>query len=143
VDFGSPQIYFYKNKTKGRQKYKLNTIKMFNYYLEVLEKYAVFTGRASRAEYWYFFLFSLIIALGLIFIEGLLRARYYHIGGGRLIDLYFLATFIPSVAVSIRRMHDVNKSGWYILVPIYGFILTLIKGTEGDNNYGLDPKASE
>jgi len=57
-----------------------------------------------------------------------------------LTNIYELAVFIPSIAVGVRRMHDINKSGWYLLIPIYNLILTLTDGTKGDNKYGPDPK---
>jgi len=56
---------------------------------------------------------------------------------------YQLAILIPSIAVGVRRMHDVNKSGWFILIPIYNLILAVTDGTKGDNKYGHDPKATE
>ena len=110
-----------------------------NYYLSVLKKYAVFSGRARRAEYWYFILFNLIIAFGLGLIEGL-----SGIASGTdesiLATIYQFAILIPSIAVGIRRMHDVNKSGWFLLIPIYNLILAATDGTKGDNKYGADPK---
>ena len=109
------------------------------YYLGVLKKYAGFNGRARRAEYWYFLLFDFIIAMGLVFIEGLLGITP-HTDESVLFWVYNLAVLIPSIAVGVRRMHDVNKSGWFLLVPIYSFILTITEGTKGDNRYGLDPK---
>ncbi|GMR18917.1 MAG: hypothetical protein BMS9Abin34_039 [Patescibacteria group bacterium] len=110
-----------------------------NYYLTVLKKYAVFSGRARRAEYWYFVLFNIIIALVLGLIEGVAG-----IASGTdesvLNAIYQLAILVPSVAVGVRRMHDVNKSGWFLLIPIYNLILAVTDGTKGDNKYGSDPK---
>jgi uncharacterized membrane protein YhaH (DUF805 family) len=102
-----------------------------NYYLKVLQNYSNFSGRARRAEYWNFVLINMILS----FVAQLLDERLYFI--------YLLALFIPSLAVSIRRMHDVNKSGWFILIPIYNFILACTEGTKGDNDYGSDPKESQ
>ncbi|MEW5805118.1 MAG: DUF805 domain-containing protein [Patescibacteria group bacterium] len=107
-----------------------------NYYLSVLKKYAEFNGRARRAEYWYFVLFNAIIIFGLNLVETLFG------GGGILSGIYQLAVIVPTIAVGVRRMHDVNKSGWFLLIPIYNFILTVIDGTRGDNKYGPDPKAT-
>ncbi|MDB5155971.1 MAG: yhaH [Mucilaginibacter sp.] len=107
-----------------------------NYYLSVLKNYALFTGRARRSEYWYFALFSIIISIILMVIG---RA----IGFIGLYNIYSLAVLIPSIAVGVRRMHDVNKSGWFIIVPIYNLILACTDGTPGDNNYGPDPKGRE
>ncbi|HBB56655.1 TPA: DUF805 domain-containing protein [Patescibacteria group bacterium] len=113
-----------------------------NYYLSVLKKYAVFSGRARRAEYWYFVLFNIIIALGLGLFEwfsGIASGT----DGSVLVSIYQLAILIPSIAVGVRRMHDVNKSSWFILIPIYNLILAVTDGTKGDNKYGHDPKAVE
>ncbi|OWK26670.1 MAG: cytochrome [Parcubacteria group bacterium GW2011_GWA2_38_13b] len=113
-----------------------------NYYITTLKKYAVFSGRARRAEYWYFFLFNVIIDFGLGLIEGLLGIAS-ETDDGVLAVIYQLAVLIPSIAVGVRRMHDVNKSGWFFLIPIYNFILAVTDGTKGDNRYGHDPKATE
>lgn len=94
-----------------------------------LNKYAVFTGRATRSEYWYFVLFNIIISLLSGFISTLM--------GSDIAGLIIQAAFwVPSIAVSIRRMHDVDKSGWFILVPIYSFILTIRESTVGPNRFG-------
>jgi len=117
-----------------------------DYYLEVLKKYAVFDGRARRAEYWYFTLFNIIFGL----VAGLLDMflSLPNIGSyGLLYLIYILALFIPSLAVAIRRLHDVGKSGWMILVgliPLAGLIWLLIlfirDSQPGDNQYGPNPK---
>jgi uncharacterized membrane protein YhaH (DUF805 family) len=101
-----------------------------NYYLKVLQNYATFSGRARRSEYWYFFLFNIIIFLVLADLDDLISR------------IYRLAVLIPSIAVAVRRMHDVGKSGWFVLVPIYNFILVCTNGVQGDNEYGADPKAT-
>jgi len=105
-----------------------------NYYLKVLQNYATFTGRARRSEYWYFFLFNLIISFVLGFVGGIMDTTV-------LANIYSLVVLIPSIAVGVRRMHDVGKSGWFILIPIYNFILALSEGEKGENEYGADPKA--
>ncbi|RKR85620.1 uncharacterized membrane protein YhaH (DUF805 family) [Mucilaginibacter gracilis] len=104
-----------------------------NYYLTVLKKYAQFSGRARRAEYWYFTLFSVIISIILAIIDA-------AIGGKALRSIYSLAVLLPSIAVGVRRMHDVDKSGWFILIPFYNLVLACTNGTPGDNEYGADPK---
>jgi len=103
------------------------------YYLTVLKKYAVFEGRARRSEYWYFTLFNTLIvfALGLV-------ARFT--GSEFTAGIYQLAVFIPSIAVGVRRIHDVGKSGWFLLIPIYNLILLVSEGDRGSNYYGPDPK---
>ncbi len=114
-----------------------------NYYLEVLKKYAVFSGRASRAEYWYFALFSSIIAT----VLGIIGAMVIGEHGMIFWMVYALAVFIPSLAVSVRRMHDIGKNGWTILIwliPLIGgiwlFVLTVLDSNPGENKYGPNPK---
>jgi uncharacterized membrane protein YhaH (DUF805 family) len=107
-----------------------------NYYLEVLKKYAQFTGRSRRSEYWYFVLFNFIITMVLFGIG-------MAIGFPGFYNIYSLGVLIPSIAVAVRRVHDVNKSGWFILIPIYNLILLCTDGTSGDNEYGNDPKGRE
>jgi uncharacterized membrane protein YhaH (DUF805 family) len=104
-----------------------------NYYLKVLQNYANFNGRARRAEYWYFFLFNMIASIIVGIIGGLMD---FELLG----NLYSLAVLLPTIAVGVRRMHDVGKSGWFILIPIYNFILTVTEGDAGENEYGPDPK---
>ncbi len=112
-----------------------------NWYLEVLRKYAVFDGRARRKEYWMFALFNFIIAFVLGFIEGL-------VGGPGVIGLvYSLAVFIPALAVTVRRLHDTNRSGWWVLiafVPLIGAIVLLVfmvlDSQPGENRFGANPK---
>lgn len=108
-------------------------------YINVLRKYAVFSGRSSRKEYWVFFLMNLIIGIIIGVIQGLLGVYGKGIGNS-LSTIYSLAILIPNLALCIRRMHDVNKSGWFILIPIYNLILTLTAGIKGDNKYGPDPR---
>ena len=105
-----------------------------NYYLKVLQNYATFSGRARRSEYWFFVLFNLIISFVFGFVCGLMQVPQLAI-------IYTLAVLIPSIAVAVRRMHDVGKSGWFLLIPIYNLILACTEGVKGDNEYGADPKA--
>lgn len=111
----------------------------------VKEHYADFNGRARRKEYWMFALVAtlpviVLYILGIIFafISGILSAIFFIIVG-----LFALAITIPGLAVGIRRMHDVGKSGWYLLIPIYSLILAITEGEKGNNQYGPDPKAGE
>ena len=112
-----------------------------NWYLEVLKKYAVFSGRARRKEYWMFILFNMIIAVALGIIEGLVGSP------GVVGTLYSLAVLIPSIAVLVRRLHDTDRSGWWILIgfiPVIGFIVLLVftiqDSKPGKNQYGDNPK---
>jgi len=119
-----------------------------NWYLEVLRKYATFSGRARRKEYWMFFLFNIIIAVVLGFLDGMMGLAQQG-GVGILSGLYCLAVLIPGLAVSVRRLHDTDKSGWWVfiaLVPIIGALwllwLMIKEGDTGTNQYGPSPKAS-
>ena len=106
------------------------------WYLAVLKKYAVFNGRARRSEYWYFFLFNVIISIAF-------KLSDLYLNTAILDTIYSLAVLVPGIAVAVRRMHDVNKSGRYCLIPIYNLILACTEGTSGTNNYGSDPKKTE
>jgi uncharacterized membrane protein YhaH (DUF805 family) len=112
-----------------------------NWYLEVMKKYAVFSGRARRKEYWMFVLFNMIIVFVLSFIEGMIGTTSSRNGQSILTNIYQLAVMIPSIAVGIRRMHDTDHSGWWLLFPIVNIIFAVSEGTHGDNKYGSDPKA--
>ena len=80
----------------------------FNYFVKVLKNYANFNGRARRSEYWYYTLFSFIISIILIFADQAIGSEEGILG-----LIFSLGTIIPSIAVGVRRMHDVGKSGWY------------------------------
>lgn len=119
-----------------------------NYYLSVLKNYVTFTGRARRSEYWYFNLFNLIFLVLAAALDNILNLTISPLPYGVFYCLYGLFIFLPSLSVQVRRLHDVNKSGWFILIgliPLIGAIWLLIlyctEGTEGDNEYGPDPKA--
>lgn len=104
-----------------------------NWYLKVLQNYTNFKGRARRQEYWMFFLINFIISIILGIIDEVLKIDFLG-------NIYSLAVFLPSIAVAIRRAHDTNKSGWYILIPIYNIILMATEGDTTENEYGSDPK---
>lgn len=115
-----------------------------NYYIGVLKKYAVFKGRSSRAEYWYFSLFNLIAAVVLVIISNVIGDT-----NGIISNIYFLAITIPGLAVAVRRLHDTGRSGWMLLIlliPVIGafwfLILMVIDSNPGDNKYGPNPKMS-
>ncbi len=118
-----------------------------NWYLTVLKKYAVFSGRARRKEYWMFVLFNMIFAVVAMILDNVLGIAIEAVRYGPIYIIYALAVLLPGLAVSVRRLHDVGKSGWYMfiaLIPIVGAILLLIKmcsdGTPGENIYGANPK---
>jgi uncharacterized membrane protein YhaH (DUF805 family) len=115
---------------------------MMNYFLDVLKKYAVFNGRARRKEYWIFTLVYLIILIILMVIDSMIT-RAPHMRVGLLSAIFRLATVIPSFAVMARRMHDIGKSGWFMLIPIYNIVLLCRAGVTGENKYGADPKQTK
>jgi uncharacterized membrane protein YhaH (DUF805 family) len=117
-----------------------------NWYLGVLSKYADFSGRARRMEYWMFTLVILIVIVCLAVITGLLSMG--HGVHSVLVLVYSLAVFIPSLAVGVRRLHDTGRSGWYLLItiiPLIGWLILLYfqlqEGERHANEYGPDPKA--
>ena len=121
-----------------------------NWYLECLRKYGVFGGRARRKEYWYFILFNIIIGIVLAVIDIATGSFSGEDGIGLLSGIYFLAVLIPSVAVTVRRLHDTDHSGWWFLIsliPIIGaivlFVFTVQDSNAGENKYGPSPKAAE
>ncbi len=148
-------------------------MEQFNlYFLDTIKKrYAQFTGRASRSEFWYFILFSMIISIILGILDGVLGTGYtYNVNAvaletatvtaasvtteqtiGYMSSLYSLAIMIPTLAVSMRRLHDIGKSGWWLLIgiiPIVNFIGIFVliyfyaKDSQlGENAYGENPKS--
>ena len=106
-------------------------------YFSVLAKYAVIKGRASRYEYWMFILVSCIVA----FIFGMIDAAVFNKGQNDfgISDFYNLSVLIPTICVGIRRMHDTNRSGWYLIIPFYGLILCCIKGDKTTNRFNEAP----
>jgi len=117
-----------------------------HWYLAVLKKYAVFTGRAQRKEYWMFFLFNIIIAILLGIIEVVIGISP-DADESILANIYSLAILLPSLAVSVRRLHDIGRSGWWILIgliPLIGvivlFVFAVQDGQTGPNQYGPNPK---
>jgi len=126
-----------------------------NYYLKVLRNYAVFSGRARRSEYWYFVLFNFIFSIVAAIIDHLIGTDFtlntvngpFVLPYGYIYLLYALFIIIPSLAVGVRRLHDVGKSGWFMfisLIPIVGAIWLLVlfftDSVPGANEYGLNPK---
>ena len=109
------------------------------WYIKVLKNYANFSGRARRKEYWMFFLINIIISIIIGIVDGLLGLEFSP-DQGILGTIYSLGLIVPSIAVAVRRMHDVNKSGWFCLIPIYNFVLAVTEGDNGSNKYGPDPK---
>jgi len=123
-----------------------------SWYLKVLKNYAVFTGRARRMEYWMFVLFNVIFLIIASFLDSLLGINYVSgmgtdVGVGPIYTIYALAVMIPSIAVAVRRLHDIGKSGWWIFIsliplvgPIWLLVLYLTDSQPGPNEYGPNPK---
>jgi len=121
-----------------------------NWYLKCLKQYADFSGRARRKEYWMYVLFYMIIAIVVHVIDVMLGWVTPEFEMGVLGGLYLLCMFIPGLAVSVRRLHDIGKSGWnflFILIPLVGAVVLLIwfckEGERRGNAWGLDPKIDE
>ena len=110
------------------------------WYIKVIQNYANFEGRARRKEYWMFVLFNALISISIGFIDILILDKP---DGLNLSNIYSIALLIPSLAVGVRRMHDLDKSGWYMLIPIYNIVLFATEGDRGENEYGTDPKEDE
>ena len=119
-----------------------------NWYLVVVKKYAVFSGRARRKEYWYFVLFNAIFSLIAVVLDNVLGIAIEDLGYGPMYILYVLAVALPTLAVTVRRLHDVGKSGSFlfiVLIPIIGPLWLLVlfcrDSMPGENKYGTNPKA--
>ena len=120
------------------------------WYLKVLRNYVGFSGRARRTEFWMFTLFNMVASIITQLIDRIFGWEDWSAYAGPVTTLYFLAVFLPSLAVAVRRLHDTNRSGWWLLlglVPLVGFIVLIVfyaqAGNSGANKYGADPKDSE
>jgi len=129
----------------------------FEAVVSCMKKYVTFSGRASRSEYWFFFLFRFIIGMvGGLLDKTALQDYQFHVPVGNalapvgplaiILPIFFL---LPGLAVTIRRFHDVNRSGWWIFISatIIGIFFPILywlckKGTEGENRFGSDPLAA-
>lgn len=122
---------------------------MIEWYKKVVfENYANFSGRARRSEYWYFYLASAIISILLSIIDNLIGYKIGSVNLGIIGLLYSLLVLIPTLAVGVRRLHDVGKSGWFLLIvftcigAFWILYLFCIDGDQGTNEYGPDPKSN-
>lgn len=115
------------------------------------QKFATFSGRARRQEYWLFYLDCMIVSSAL---SSMSLSLVHNIVANVIVTTISVAwtlfIIIPSLAVLVRRLHDTNRSGWWLLIwllPVIGwivlFVFTLLPGTAGENDYGDDPKAGE
>lgn len=126
-----------------------------NWYLKVLKQYTDFSGRARRKEYWMYTLFNLIFAIVALMVDLLLGTSFEMngmniLGYGYIYMLYNLFVIIPGLAVSVRRLHDVGKSGWFLLIafiPLIGAIWLLVlyvtDSDSGNNKWGANPKTED
>lgn len=105
---------------------------MKDLYLSTFKKYTQFSGRAGKKEFWTFTLVNVAISLLLSMILGMLKLAAFS-------SIFSLVILLPSLAVGVRRMHDIGKEWWYILIPLYNIILALQSGDEGANQYGEEP----
>ena len=114
-----------------------------NWYFEALRKYAEFNGRARRKEFWFFFLINTLISWGLFAVDYLAHIFVLN-------PIYGLVMLLPGLGVTVRRLHDTDRSGWWILislVPVIGGIVLIVllaqEGGRGSNRFGTNPKAVE
>lgn len=117
------------------------------------KRYADFSGRSQRTEYWMFMLLYLIVIVALLALSAALDG----LGGGTMssifiapLVIFIIASIVPMIAVTVRRLHDQDKSGWFYLINfipyVGGFIMLVfmcIDGTPGSNQYGPDPKGGD
>ena len=114
-----------------------------------LKKYADFSGRAPRAEYWWFYLLTVVAYIVAMVLDSIIGAGGAG-GFGLLSIVVMLGLLLPSLAAGVRRLHDTDRSGWWLLialVPLVGAIVLLVfwvlEGTRGDNRFGPDPYSAE
>ena len=120
---------------------------IMEWYLKVINNYRNFDGRARRKEYWMFVLINLMFSLVAAFLDRIFGIAWADVGYGPLNFIYGLILFIPSLAVLIRRLHDIGKSGWMLLIafiPLIGvfwlLFLLVTDSSPGENQYGNNPK---
>ena len=118
-----------------------------NWFVDALQKYAVFSGRAQRSEYWYFFLFYFLLAVAAAILDGLVESFNQRTGLGFFSGILALGLLLPSLAVGVRRLHDIDRSGWWLLIaviPLVGAIVLLVftvkDSQPGPNRFGPNPK---
>lgn len=121
-----------------------------NWFVAVLRKYATFTGRARRKEYWMYWLIYVLISIVLMFVDGIAGTLNADTGTGLFSSIFMLGTLLPSLAVTVRRLHDTDRNGWWILlgfIPLIGGLILLIftvkAGDPAENRYGPSPLTGE
>lgn len=121
--------------TPENKGFELSPSSLTSFFDAITSKYFTFNGRTTRAEFWYFVFYNLVIYLFLIFIQLILGIEDFS-----LISIYYLFMLIPGLTINVRRLHDAGYSGWFLLVPILCFVLLFFDGTKGENAYGQDPQ---
>ena len=111
-----------------------------------LSNYVTFSGRAQRSEYWWFVLFAALTSVAAMILDNLLGLTWDTVGDGPIQTLAGLALLLPGISVAVRRVHDLDRTGWWVcifLIPIIGVIIFLFfacrRGTDGANRFGPDP----
>ena len=119
------------------------------WFVAPLKRYAVFRGRSRRKEYWLFALFCLVVLLILSAADRATGTFDASTGVGLLTGVFYLVILVPTIAVSVRRLHDTDRTGWWALlsfVPVIGTIVLLVfavlPGTRGSNRFGPDPRSA-
>ncbi len=117
--------------------------KYWNYYIQVLKQYANFKGRAARTEYWSFFVINLLMGFVMGGLDMVVHTSQFFDGGGLLATIYSFGVLIPNLAVAARRLHDTNRSGWWLLIgciPVLGILVLLYfffkPSQSGKNQFG-------
>ncbi len=118
------------------------------WFLAALRKYATFSGRARRKEYWHYVLFYVLIYVALLIVDAVTGTFSMESELGFFSGVFALGTLLPSMAVAVRRLHDTDRSGWWLLlgvIPLVGAVVllyfTIQEGDSGSNTFGADPKA--
>ncbi len=109
-----------------------------NHFIDAFKKYAVFDGRTSRKGYWMFILFHIIALIILSILDSIFKLELRD-GRGILQFAYSLVVVIPSIAIGVRRLHDSERNGWWVILPIVNLIMFMLKGSTGPNKYGPVP----
>lgn len=105
-------------------------------FIDVIKKCTDFSGRARRKEYWMFVLVNFLVAVGIGVVEGALGMN------GAIGNLYSLAMILPAIAVGVRRMHDTNHRGWWLLLPVVNLVFLVLDSQPGPNRFGPNPKGN-
>lgn len=113
-----------------------------NAYTDAMRRYATFSGRSTRAQYWLCGLWILILAIVALVVDHVLGTSFNASGGGLFVAIVYLVHIVPALSVTIRRLHDINRTGWWVLiglVPIANFVLLVFvctASTPGPNRFG-------